>query len=153
MEDKTEPMTHSHALRRLLTFARGHWRIAAWQFTLALAGTSLIFVFPGVVRWFMDEIMPQKCSDLIWRAGGLALLAFTLREALFYVRTRVNCTSAPLSLIRSTARHHGGLETLRRTKQLCWLPTENEAFTCWVVPSSEKTDSVTPAVLQPPLRD
>ncbi|WP_397385597.1 hypothetical protein, partial [Prosthecobacter sp.] len=67
MDDKPEPMTNSAALRRLLVFARGHWRIAAWQFTLAVAGTSLIFVFPGVVRWFMDEIIPQKRSDLIWR--------------------------------------------------------------------------------------
>jgi ABC-type multidrug transport system fused ATPase/permease subunit len=87
-----EPMTNRSALRRLLVFARGHWRIAAWQFALAVAGTSLIFVFPGVVRWFMDEIIPQKRSDLIWRAGGLALLAFALREGLFYFRTRVNCT-------------------------------------------------------------
>ena len=92
MDDKPEPMTNSGALRRLLVFARGHWRIAAWQFVLAVAGTALIFVFPGVVRWFMDEIIPQKRDDLIWRAGGLALLAFTVREALFYVRTRVNCT-------------------------------------------------------------
>ncbi len=92
MDDKPEPMTNHSALLRLLAFARGHWRIAAWQFTLALAGTLLIFVFPGVVRWFMDEIIPQKRSDLIWRAGGLALLAFSLREVLFYLRTRVNCT-------------------------------------------------------------
>ena len=92
MDDKPEPMTNRSALRRLFAFARGHWHIAAWQFALAVAGTALIFVFPGVVRWFMDEIIPQKRSDLIWRAGGLALFAFTLRESLFYFRTRVNCT-------------------------------------------------------------
>ncbi len=92
MDDKPDPMTNRRALRRLLAFARGHWRIAAWQFALAVAGTALIFVFPGVVRWFMDEIIPQHRSDLIWPAGGLALLAFTLREGLFYFRTRVNCT-------------------------------------------------------------
>ncbi len=92
-EEKSEPpMSNRSALRRLLAFARGHWRIALGQFALALAGTCLIFVFPGVVRWFMDEIIPQRRSDLIWRAGGLALLAFTLREGLFYLRTRVNCT-------------------------------------------------------------
>lgn len=92
MDDQPAPMTNRSALRRLLMFARGHWRIAAWQFALAVAGTSLIFVFPGVVRWFMDEIIPQKRADLIWQAGGLAILAFTLRETLFYFRTRVNCT-------------------------------------------------------------
>lgn len=92
MDDKPEPMTNRSALRRLLAFARGHWRIAALQFVLAIGGTSLIFVFPGVVRWFIDEIIPQRRTDLIWQAGVLAILAFTLREALFYFRTRVNCT-------------------------------------------------------------
>lgn len=92
MDDQPEPMTNRSALRRLLAFARAHRRIAALQFALAAAGTALIFVFPGVVRWFMDEIIPQHRTDLIWQAGGLAILAFTLREALFYFRTRVNCT-------------------------------------------------------------
>ncbi|WP_395748459.1 ABC transporter ATP-binding protein [Prosthecobacter sp.] len=112
MEDKNEPMTHSHALRRLLTFARGHWRIAAWQFTLAVAGTSLIFVFPGVVRWFMDDIIPQKRSDLIWRAGGLALLAFTAREGLFYLRTRVNCTFEQRMITDLRSQLHRKIELL-----------------------------------------
>lgn len=92
MDDKPEPMTNRNALGRLLVFGHGHWRIAALQFALAVAGTSLIFVFPGVVRWFIDEIIPQRRTDLIWQAGGLAILAFTLRETLFYFRTRVNCT-------------------------------------------------------------
>ena len=92
MDDKPEPMTNRHALLRLVAFARGHRRIAALQFALAAAGTALIFVFPGVVRWFVDEIIPQHRTDLIWQAGGLAILAFTLRETLFYFRTRVNCT-------------------------------------------------------------
>jgi ABC-type multidrug transport system fused ATPase/permease subunit len=85
-------MTGRRALLRLLDFARGHWRIALLQLGLAVAGTGLIYVFPGVVRWFVDEIIPQRRADLIWRAGGLALLAFSLREGLFYLRTRVNCT-------------------------------------------------------------
>jgi ATP-binding cassette subfamily B protein/subfamily B ATP-binding cassette protein MsbA len=92
MDDKPDPITSRHALRRLIAFARGHWRIAALQFALAVAGTSLIFVFPGVVRWFIDEIIPQRRTNLIWQAGGLAILSFTLRETLFYFRTRVNCT-------------------------------------------------------------
>jgi ABC-type multidrug transport system fused ATPase/permease subunit len=112
MDDKPEPMTNSAALRRLLVFARGHWRIAAWQFTLAVAGTSLIFVFPGVVRWFMDEIIPQKRSDLIWRAGGLALLAFALREGLFYFRTRVNCTFEQRMITDLRSQLHRKIELL-----------------------------------------
>ncbi|MHB1080345.1 MAG: ABC transporter ATP-binding protein [Prosthecobacter sp.] len=112
MNDQPEPLTNSAALRRLLVFARGHWRIAAWQFTLAVAGTSLIFVFPGVVRWFMDEIIPQKRSDLIWRAGGLALLAFALREGLFYFRTRVNCTFEQRMITDLRSQLHRKIELL-----------------------------------------
>lgn len=84
-------MTNSDALRRLLGFARGHWRMAAGQLGLAVAGTLLILVFPGVVRWFMDEIIPAKNLKGIWQVGLLALGAFTLREALFYGRTRLSC--------------------------------------------------------------
>jgi ABC-type multidrug transport system fused ATPase/permease subunit len=84
-------MTHSDALRRLVAFGRGHWRMAAGQLALAVAGTLLILVFPGVVRWFMDDIIPSKKVDGIWQAGLLALGAFTVREALFYARTRLNC--------------------------------------------------------------
>lgn len=112
MDDKPEPMTNRSALRRLLVFARSHWRIAAWQFALAVAGTSLIFVFPGVVRWFMDEIIPQKRSDLIWRAGGIALLAFALREGLFYFRTRVNCTFEQRMITDLRSQLHRKMELL-----------------------------------------
>ncbi len=84
-------MTLSDALRRLLAFAKGHWRMAVGQLGLAVAGTLLILVFPGVVRWFMDDLIPSKNRDGIWQAGLLALGAFTLREALFYARTRLNC--------------------------------------------------------------
>ncbi|MFN0080114.1 MAG: ABC transporter ATP-binding protein [Prosthecobacter sp.] len=112
MDAKPEPMTNRSALRRLLAFARGHWRIAAWQFALAVAGTALIFVFPGVVRWFMDEIIPQKRSDLIWQAGGLALFAFTLREGLFYFRTRVNCSFEQRLITDLRAQLHHKVELL-----------------------------------------
>lgn len=76
--------------RRLLTFARAHWRMAAVQFVLAVIGTSLIIVFPGVVQWFVDDLIPNKDIPGIWRAGSLAIGAFFLREFLFYVRTRLN---------------------------------------------------------------
>ena len=77
-------------LSRLLGFARRHARMALLQLALAVAGTLLILVFPGVVQWFVDEIIPQKRTDLIWGAGGLAAGAFLLRELLYYFRTRVN---------------------------------------------------------------
>ena len=77
--------------RRLLSFAARHWGIAAWQLGLAVVGTLLILVFPGVVQWFIDDIIPNRRSDAVWTAGGLAILAFLIREILFYARTRVNC--------------------------------------------------------------
>ena len=83
-------MSQKPVAHRLLTFLGGHWRMAVLQLCLAVAGTLLMFVFPGVTRWFIDEIIPQKRSDLILQAAGLALLAFTGREVLFYFRTRVN---------------------------------------------------------------
>lgn len=112
MDEFQEPMTNRSALRRLLVFARGHWRIAALQFALAVVGTSLIFVFPGVVRWFIDEIIPQRRTDLIWQAGGLAVFAFTLRETLFYFRTRVNCTFEQRMITDLRGQLHRKIELL-----------------------------------------
>lgn len=88
MSDK--PAAFSSTARRLLQFARAHWRIALVQLMLATLGTSLIIVFPGVVQWFVDDIIPNRDIPGIWRACGLAIGAFFLREFLFYVRTRVN---------------------------------------------------------------
>jgi ABC-type multidrug transport system fused ATPase/permease subunit len=78
-------------LQRLLSFATRHWRIAAWQLGLAVLGTLLILVFPGVVQWFIDDIIPNHRTQAVWTAGGLAIAAFVVREMLFYARTRVNC--------------------------------------------------------------
>lgn len=90
MSEKTVPL--SVTARRLLSFARAHRRIALLQLTLAILGTSLIIIFPGVVQWFVDDLIPKKDIPGIWTAGGLAAGAFFLREFLFYLRTRVNST-------------------------------------------------------------
>jgi ABC-type multidrug transport system fused ATPase/permease subunit len=84
------PLTPPSPARRLLAFASGHWRIALLQFLLAVCGTLLMFVFPGVMQWFIDDIIPNKRSELIGQAAGLALAAYAAREFLFYLRTRVN---------------------------------------------------------------
>ena len=77
---------------RLFQFLRRHWTLAALQFVLAVSGTLLMFVFPGVTRWFIDESIPGKQGHLIPKAAALALAAFAGREVLFYFRTRVNAT-------------------------------------------------------------
>ena len=77
---------------RLLHFAARHKRIAALQLTLAIIGTLLMPVFPGVTQWFIDDIIPNKRSDLILEAALLALAGFAGREVMFYFRTRVDST-------------------------------------------------------------
>ena len=64
--------------------------MAALQLVLAIAGTCLILVFPGVVQWFIDDIIPNKKLDDLYLASGLAAGAFALRELLFAFRTRLN---------------------------------------------------------------
>ena len=75
---------------RLLSFARGHQRMALLQIWLAMAGSSLVIVFPGVVQWFVDDLLPHRNLAGIGWAGGLAVGAFALRELLFSVRTRLS---------------------------------------------------------------
>lgn len=78
------------ASHRLAQFALRHWHMALLQFCLAVAGTSLVLVFPGVVRWFFDDIIPNKKLDQVLPIAGISAGAFLLRELLFTVRTRVN---------------------------------------------------------------
>ncbi len=94
------------ALRRLLTLAWRHRGMALLQLTLAVAGTLLILVFPGVVRRFVDEIIPSGQSHLIWGAGSLAAGAFFLRELLFYFRTRVNAEFEQRMIVDLRGRLH-----------------------------------------------
>ncbi|MBL9177249.1 MAG: ABC transporter ATP-binding protein [Verrucomicrobiaceae bacterium] len=90
MDDKPASMTNRTALRRILDFGRAHWRMAALQLLLAVAGTSLILVFPSVVQWFVDDIIPNRRLDVLWQAAALAAGAFALREILFAFRTRLS---------------------------------------------------------------
>ena len=64
--------------------------MAAAQLALAVIGTCLILVFPSVVQWFIDDIIPNKKLDELYRAAGIAAAAFALRELLFAFRTRLN---------------------------------------------------------------
>lgn len=64
--------------------------MAAGQLVLAVLGTLLILVFPSVVQWFIDDIIPNKNLDALYKATALAAGAFALRELLFAFRTRLN---------------------------------------------------------------
>lgn len=84
--NKTQPST----LSRIVRFAAGHWRMALLQVSLAITGTLLLPVFPGVTQWFFDDIIPNRRHDQIVPAALMMLGAFALIEILFYLRTRVN---------------------------------------------------------------
>ena len=77
---------------RLLHFALRHWRIATLQLTLAVMGTLLMPVFPGVTQWFFDDIVPNHRSDQILKAALFMMGGFLGQEFLYYFRTRVNST-------------------------------------------------------------
>jgi ABC-type multidrug transport system fused ATPase/permease subunit len=90
MPQHTPPTAPASTARRLVHFALRHWRMALLQLSLAVAGTLLMPVFPGVTQWFFDDIIPNQKADKVIQAAGIMLGAFTAIEVLFYVRTRVN---------------------------------------------------------------
>lgn len=65
-----------------------------------------MFVFPGVMQWFIDDIIPNGKADLVWQAAGLALGAYAAREFLFYLRTRVNSIFEQRMIYDLRARLH-----------------------------------------------
>lgn len=89
--------------------------MALLQLGLAVAGTCLILVFPGIVQRFMDEIIPTGGTDLIWSVGGLALGAFLVREVLFYFRTRVNSEFEQRMIVDLRGRLHHKIARLPMT--------------------------------------
>ena len=82
----------SSPARLLLRFmSRYRGRVALGLF-MAVAGTLLGFVFPGVTQWFIDDIIPNKRLDRILPAAMLAWGAFALRQVFYAMRTVANNT-------------------------------------------------------------
>jgi ABC-type multidrug transport system fused ATPase/permease subunit len=65
------------------------WRVAA-GLGMAIAGSLLGFVFPGVTRWFLDDIIPSGDPSRIYPAVAIALGAMALRQLFFSLRTVAN---------------------------------------------------------------
>ena len=76
--------------RRLFHFVLRHKRMALLQLTLAVMGTLLMPIFPGVTQWFFDDIIPNRRTDMVAMAALLLFAGFAGQEILFYFRTRVN---------------------------------------------------------------
>ncbi len=57
---------------------------------MAIAGTLLGFVFPGLTQWFLDDIIPSKVTSRILPASLMALGAMALRQLFFSLRTLAN---------------------------------------------------------------
>lgn len=80
-------MPHSKPRQRLGEIVWRHRGRCLTLLLLAVLGTLLVFVFPWVVEWFVDDIIPHQRRDLVWQAGGLAIAAFALKEVLAWGRT------------------------------------------------------------------
>ena len=88
---RTAPMESSPARLLLRFMSRYRGRVALGLF-MAVAGTLLGFVFPGVTQWFIDDIIPNKRLDRILPAAMLAWGAFALRQVFYAMRTVANNT-------------------------------------------------------------
>jgi len=82
-------MNASPLLLILRFMAHYPWRVAA-GFSMAIAGTLLGFVFPGLTQWFLDDIIPSKVTSRILPASLMALGAMALRQVFFSLRTLAN---------------------------------------------------------------
>ncbi len=100
---------------RLLRFALRHWRIATLQLMLAVMGTLLLPVFPGVTQWFFDDIIPNRRSDLILKATLIMMGSFAGQELLFYFRTRVNSTFEQRMIFDLRGQLHRKISRMRMT--------------------------------------
>src|SRR5438128_10505226 len=87
---RREPhMTSSSALLVLRFMLRYPWRVAA-GLSMAVAGSLLGFVFPGVTRWFLDDIIPGGDTSRILPAVLVALGAMALRQVFYPLRPVAN---------------------------------------------------------------
>ncbi len=107
--------------RRLALFALRHRRIAALQLTLAIMGTLLMPIFPGVTQWFFDDIIPNKRTDLIAIAALLMFGGFAGMEVLFYFRTRVNSAFEQRMVFDLRGQLHRKVAHMRMT----WFDTQS----------------------------
>jgi ATP-binding cassette subfamily B protein/subfamily B ATP-binding cassette protein MsbA len=82
------------------------WRVTA-GLAMAIAGTLLGFVFPGLTQWFLDDIIPSKDVSRILPASAMALAAMFLKQVFYTLRTLAN-NSFELSMtydLRSRLHH------------------------------------------------
>ena len=96
----------SPSLLILRFMTRYPWRVTA-GLAMAIAGTLLGFVFPGLTQWFLDDIIPSKDVSRILPASAMALAAMFLKQVFYTLRTLAN-NSFELSMtydLRSRLHH------------------------------------------------
>jgi ATP-binding cassette, subfamily B, bacterial len=83
-------MTPASPLTLILRFmGRYPWRVTA-GLLMAVAGTLLGYVFPGLTQWFLDDIIPNKKVSSIVPVSLLALGAMAVRQFFYSMRTLAN---------------------------------------------------------------
>ncbi len=95
--------------------------MALLQLSLAIMGTLLMPIFPGVTQWFFDDIIPNNRTDLIAPAALLLLGAFAAIEVLFYFRTRVNSAFEQRMVFDLRGQLHRKIAHMRMT----WFDTQS----------------------------
>lgn len=80
----------SSPLLLILRFTKRYpWRVAG-GLSMAIAGTLLGYVFPGLTQWFLDDIIPNKKTDAILHVSLIGLGALALRQVFYSLRTLAN---------------------------------------------------------------
>ena len=77
-------------LVRIFGNIRKYPALALGVLTLAIGSTLLVLVPPLMTKRFLDVIIAQGRSDLIWSTAGLAVGAITLRQVMVMGRTVLN---------------------------------------------------------------
>jgi ABC-type multidrug transport system fused ATPase/permease subunit len=83
-----------------------HWHVAS--FLCITAGSLLALLTPLILRWIIDQIIPQRAGGLVLLAVGLLFLGYQSRVALTALGNFLMLTSAQkmvLSLRMSLLRH------------------------------------------------
>ena len=64
--------------------------MASGVLLLAFGSTILVLVPPLMTKRFLDVVIEEKRSDLIWVTAGIAVGAIALRQVLIMFRTILN---------------------------------------------------------------
>ncbi len=75
---------------RILGYTKHYKGMAALSFSLAVLGTCLVLVMPGVTSEFIDKVIPERQFSRIPQLALIGIGAIALRQLIFTARTMCN---------------------------------------------------------------